>query len=121
MAFGNSMMGVPPEIQLAYEKLGAAKSAEVEAICDGLLENIIPMFKEQAARISALENRLAEIEKRGIKFQGTFTRGADYARGSMVVSSGSLWAAVRDTAAGEAEPGKGPAWALCAKAGRDAR
>jgi hypothetical protein len=85
---------------------------------DFFIEGIEPLVEE----IERLKNRLAEIERKGVEFCGTHQRSLDYRRGSMVVSGGSLWAAVRDVAAGEVEPGKGnPGWQLAAKAGRDGK
>src|ERR1051325_11068672 len=52
-----------------------------------------------AAELRPVRERLAEIEARGITFEGTYQRAADYRRGSMVVHSGSLWAAVRPVSA----------------------
>ena len=66
----------------------------------------------------ALAQRLEAIEARGIKFMGTYQRAIDYTRGSVVVSKGSSWIALKPTSD---EPGASDTWALMAKAGKDAR
>lgn len=66
-----------------------------------------------------LEKRVADLEQSGIKFCGVHQRALDYARGSVVISGGSSWVAVKANPAGV--PGDSPDWALMARAGRDGR
>jgi hypothetical protein len=70
-------------------------------------------------KIAALENRLAQIEERGLEYVGTFQRAVSYRRGSVVTADGSMWVALQDTGPNEI-PGEHPKWQLAVKAGRDA-
>src|ERR1051325_1125260 len=89
---------------------------------EAFAKELAPVIRDYVAgELKPVRERLAEIEARGVTFEGTYQRAADYRRGSMVVHGGSLWAAVRPITAGDAVPGVGDGWQLCAKAGRDAR
>jgi hypothetical protein len=73
-----------------------------------------------SARIKAPETKLAEVEARGIRYQGVHQRAQEYKRGAMTTCDGSLWAAIRDVEAGEV-PGKSTGWQLCARAGQNGK
>jgi len=113
------MTTMPPEIQHLRNKLSPAARAAADQI-DIVLEVLAPHLKEQAAKIAALEKRLAEIESKGVQYLGVWQRAAEYRRGSMVTHDGSVWAAVKDIGPDE-KPGAGTSWQLAVRAGRDSR
>lgn len=90
----------------AVESIGVAVAAEI---------------KKLRGDISSLKTQLAEIEAKGISYQGVFQKAQQYRRGAMVTHDGSLHAAVRDTVAGEAPGDASGAFQLCCKRGRDGR
>jgi hypothetical protein len=96
-------------------------SQQAEARAKSIVKVIEIMIAPVVEAIQALQNKLADIERRGVTFEGAFQRAADYRRGSMTVHGGSLWAATCNIKAGEPPPGQNQNWQLAAKAGRDAR
>jgi hypothetical protein len=73
-------------------------------------------------RIGTLERRLAEIEGKGLSFEGLYEVGRSYRRGMTVVRHGSLFiasAAVTNT--DPAKPTTPPQWMLAASRGRDGK
>jgi hypothetical protein len=94
---------------------GVDSKMAIEVVIDQFGRNM----RDMKSKLHELETKLAEIETKGILFCGAYQKSTDYKRGSLVVSGGSLWAAVTAIEAGDAPPG--PKWQLAAKAGRDAR
>ena len=92
-------------------------AAAVEAIGEAVAAEI----KQLRADVSSLKLQLAEIETRGIHYQGVFQKAQQYRRGAMVTADGSLFAAIRDTLPGEMPGTASDAWQLCCKKGRDGR
>jgi hypothetical protein len=74
------------------------------------------------ARIRALEQRLKQVECRGISFLGAWEAGKTYRRGEVVVRRGSSFVALRDATD---DPGVAlqnpPTWALLAQRGKDGK
>lgn len=67
-----------------------------------------------------LQERVIEIEARGVEYSGTYQRAMTYRRGQMVTSGGSIWAALQDVPE-NIQPGtSGKHWQLAVKAGKDA-
>src|SRR5262245_64299066 len=54
------------------------------------------MIEEIERAVAPLRERIAELEKGGIRYMGTHQRAQEYKRGSMVTHDGSLWCAVTD-------------------------
>ncbi|MFM9860602.1 hypothetical protein RUR49_19255 [Pseudoxanthobacter sp. M-2] len=80
---------------------------------------------KQAIReaVGPLADRIEMLERRatkGMMFVGTYSRAADYARGSVVVVDGQSWCAIREVMAGEA-PAASDAWSLMARKGKDGK
>jgi hypothetical protein len=75
---------------------------------------------EFQARHAALEARLARLEAMPrLKYHGVSQAAQEYAEGSMVSCSGSLW--IAKSAPGDERPGNGAtAWQLAVKRGRGA-
>ena len=70
--------------------------------------------------IAPLEKRIAELEKRGVDYKGTYQRAALYRRGDITTFDGSMYVAITDIEPNET-PGNGGKWVLAVKRGRDAR
>ncbi|MBZ9710489.1 hypothetical protein LB543_27705 [Mesorhizobium sp. ESP7-2] len=97
--------------------LTARQMVEIVAVPMAMALERQNAHQELIDRLDVVAKRLDEIERHGIKFQGTWQRACDYTRGSVVVQGGSSWVATKDVSAGDAPPGS--SWALMAKAGRD--
>ena len=68
-----------------------------------------------ADQVRELSERLAQVEKNGVRFRGVYQRAAAYRRGDQATHKGSLWTALQDIPEGSA-PGDDPAlWQLSAK------
>lgn len=67
-------------------------------------------------KFDAIERRLAEIEAKAMRYQGSYQRAIAYKRGSACTHNGALFVAVRDAAEDE-QPGKSSAWQLTSKTG----
>jgi hypothetical protein len=93
----------------------------VTAAVEAIGEAVGAELKQLRADIAALKTQLAEIEARGIHYEGIFQRAQQYKRGAMVTSHGSLFAAIRNVEPGECPGDSSGAWQLCAKKGRDSR
>jgi hypothetical protein len=88
------------------------------------LLNVIGRFvsdrtKPLKEKIAALESRIAEFEKSGVRYCGVYQRANEYKRGSAVTADGSMFVAVVDVAPGE-RPGWSQDWVLSVKHGKDA-
>jgi hypothetical protein len=84
----------------------------------GYQELVSEAAKLRQRRFEEIERRLDVIESQGIKFMGVYQRAIEYGRGSVVVRDGSSWVCIDEIT--RQVPGEGAAWALLAKAGRDA-
>jgi len=104
---------VSPEHRALIEIIAKAFAPVVRQCVQRLIDPIIE-------RLLAVEHRILEIEKSGVKYCGTYQRALGYKRGSIVTESGSAWAALADVPEGE-HPGKCATWQLMVKSGRDAR
>lgn len=85
-----------------------------------LVESGNKRFGELQKDIDELNERVAALEATGIKFCGTWARGNEYGRGSVVVYDGASWTAIRHINPNE-KPGDGDGWHLLAAKGRDAK
>lgn len=72
----------------------------------------------RAARVAAIERRLAELERSPLRYDGPHETGKSYTRGTFVTARGSLWHCDTDTAE---RPGESDAWTLAVKRGQDGR
>jgi hypothetical protein len=110
------------------EKVGARMKSGNRLLVEAVIEAIAPVIRDFVRdsiaqfreRADKLEARLAELETRGVEYRGIHQRACDYRRGALVTFDGSIWAAVRDVAAGET-PGQSSGWQLAIKHGRDSR
>ena len=78
------------------------------------------MIEEIERAVAPLRERIAELEKGGIRYMGTHQRAQEYKRGSMVTHDGSLWCAVTDTKPNQV-PGNGDVWQLAVKSPQQPR
>lgn len=78
-----------------------------------VLEEAVGAMQRMAGRIDELESRLAVMESRAMRFEGTFSRALEYQRGATVVHGGSLWYAVADNS----KQPPSDSWLLVAKGG----
>jgi len=99
--------------------LAELKGVPVPGHMDGLMRCVFAMLEPLIHEVKTLRAQVNAIEEKGIRFCGTYQRAMDYQRGSVVISGGSSWVALKASPHGE--PGTSPDWALMAKAGRDAR
>ncbi len=90
----------------------------VARVVEAVFGSVSQALQQRDDKIKALETRLAEVEKGGVKYVGTWQRAADYKRGCLVTHGGSMWCAIRDNR--DTTPGTSDAWQLAVKAGRDA-
>ncbi len=65
-------------------------------------------------KMSLLEKRIQELERKSVEFRGVYVDGELYAANDLVQRSGSLWISLRGT---YGIPGKSPDWKLCVKNG----
>jgi hypothetical protein len=94
----------------------------------GVRDFVQPTFDAQSRRMSAIETalktierleaRLADVEKRGLRYLGVYQRAMDYRRGDATTHDGSLWIATDDT---RGQPGVDANWQLAVKRGRDGK
>ena len=68
------------------------------------------------AEVKSLNQRLAEVEKGGIRYRGVYGRSETYQRGDATTYAGSLFIALKDFPSGD--PMTTPDWQLAVKAGR---
>lgn len=82
-------------------------------------EQLASAIREHVERkIKPLQDRIAQLESRGVRYVGTWQRAATYDRGEVVTHDGSMWVAV-DNVANGVKPGSNPeAWQLSAKGTR---
>jgi hypothetical protein len=76
-------------------------------------------FQKHSERISGLERKLSEAERKGfgIRYAGVYKDGKSYEAGQFATHQGGLWHCNEDTST---RPGTGPHWTLAVKSG-DAR
>ena len=76
----------------------------------------INLIAKADRRVTALEAKLAEAERKGfgIRYQGVFREGKSYIGGEFVTHQGGLWHCNEHT---ETRPGSGPHWTLAVKSG----
>lgn len=72
-------------------------SATAQLLFDAVKGYVSRCLKLRDARIVALDARVAEVETRGISFEGVYQRAVRYRKGSVVTADGSLWCALRET------------------------
>jgi hypothetical protein len=89
---------------------------EQQEICRALSVFVVERIE---AATKPLRERIAELEKRGVDYKGTFQRACSYRRGDIITHDGSMFVAIADVAPNEA-PGNGGNWQLAVKAGKDA-
>jgi hypothetical protein len=101
------------------------------ALADGLADGLVAAIRDFVsrklnpvdARIKALEERLATMEKKigdGLRYRGVFEADTPYAPGDFVTRSGSLWHCRSRTEPGDV-PGQSDRWQLAVKRGADGR
>ncbi len=99
---------------LSHEDMRAMANGIAGPLHEHVQKAVSPLLE----RIAALEARVAEAEKGGLRYEGTHQRAAQYKRGSVVTKGGSLWVALRTIEDGEI-PGEGNnSWQLCVKGTR---
>jgi hypothetical protein len=67
---------------------------------------------------SELEQKLADVERKQLRFLGVHEPGRQYVPGNMVVRSGGLWCCLAMTTE---QPGRSSCWQLCVKSGEIAK
>jgi hypothetical protein len=98
-------------------------SLDIERFIAGLHDYLERAFKPMAARLKAVEARIAELEqqqRKGMCYRGVWRAEAVYRKGEWVTRDGSMWHAQQDTTPGD-RPGDTPSWQLVVKRGRDGR
>jgi hypothetical protein len=102
------------------QELGVEKRNALEARIKELEAR--PTTEHEALRslISALSDRLAEVEKRetNLRYCGVFEIGRTYQEGNFVTFDGSIW---HCKAATQTRPGQSDRWVLACKRGSDAK
>ena len=89
----------------------------VETIIDGFRASSL----KRDAEIAELRAEIAALKNAWPDYKGVWSAGKTYQKNWTVTHAGSLWVALKTTAAypgGNAEPGS---WQLCTKKGRDGR
>lgn len=98
--------------------------AEFLAISLGSINGVLKWQRDRAVelqdQISALQQRVVDLEAAPIRYRGVWQRSDEYKRGHVVTDSGSAWHAVKDVPPGE-KPGASDAWQLMVKAGKDGK
>jgi len=89
---------------------------EQEELCRALATFIAERVEKACA---PLRQRIAELEKRGVDYKGTYQRAALYRRGDITSWDGSMYVAIADIEPNET-PGNGGKWVLAVKRGQDA-
>ncbi|MDH3461465.1 MAG: hypothetical protein OEM00_10950 [Burkholderiaceae bacterium] len=94
-------------------------TVDVEKFVDGLHSYLGKALTPIGARLAAVEQRLASVEKAPLAYCGVHESGRRYDKNAIVTHSGGMWCALRET---QQKPGDGgDAWQLCVKPGRDAK
>lgn len=88
---------------------------EQEELCRALSVFIVERVEKACA---PLRQRIAELEKRGVDYKGTYQRAALYRRGDITTYDGSMYVAITDIEPNEI-PGNGGKWVLAVKRGQD--
>ena len=77
----------------------------------GLIAHERKLHREKFAK---LERRIDELERRSLKYAGTWSENEKYLPNLLVTHAGALWCSVKATAKGEM-PGKSGGWKLVSK------
>ena len=75
-------------------------------------------LKTVCLALDRLNDRIKEIEAKGVVYRGVWQAADEYKRGDLATLDGSIWHCNADT---RDKPGNGRTWTLAVKAGRDAR
>lgn len=100
---GHKTVSYTQETHNAFKSLFAMQQAQIAHLYKLLGET--GEFKE----------RLAEIEKRGVRYVGTWQKAVKYTRGDVVTDQGSMWACLKDSTAGTRPANAPDSWQLSAK------
>jgi hypothetical protein len=99
---------------------GAAFGREVAAIVKPYAESHRASLRRQGdAKLAAIERRLDDMERKGVRYaaRGVWRAGESRGVGVGVPHKGSLWIAQRDNT--NSAPGSGSQWRLAVKRGGD--
>jgi hypothetical protein len=88
-----------------------------QAMMDAIGRVLVDELRPLECAIEKLEQRIEEIEKRGIEYKGIYQRACVYKRGEVVTADGSMFVAVTDVAPNEV-PGQSNNWQLAVKSTR---
>ncbi|MBR1227246.1 hypothetical protein JQ600_20160 [Bradyrhizobium sp. AUGA SZCCT0176] len=104
--------------KVAKPELSAAQLARPLRVADlaELMATIAPTIGEFVERATApLRARILELEKGGIRYEGTWQAAREYRRGMMATYSGGLFHCNADST--RDKPGTSTAWTLAVKSG----
>ncbi len=91
-----------------------------EAVKGYVTEKAAQPIQKLSEELEGLQQKVADLESRQLKYLGVWNDDTFYPRGSVLTHSGSLWHC--DIGNAGVAPGKSPEhWTLCVKRGRDAR
>jgi hypothetical protein len=82
---------------------------------DKRLRELLPTLTgDLTAKVNALEEKVADLDQRQLRFRGVWREGNVYEANSLVIKRGGLWIAKATTTT---PPGSSDDWCLCTKSG----